>query len=215
MSTSVVYMIVNGSNGHRYIGATSQVFHRRWSDHKSSARRNLKYPLHRAIRKYGPEVFFHTMLGLYASIKEAIRAEVSFIAQFKPEYNITSGGEGVSFPRTPEQRAKMSAIKKANPSRPMLGRSPSLATREKMAATKRGRPRGPMPAEALAIFAENMRRSAKSRRKPVICLTTGHRFESLTNAAIAVGLGKSALAHVCSGKRTSIYGLVFRYEDAA
>ena len=108
-----VYLITNTENGKQYVGKTvNKYLSNRWSGHKHSARNGSPYYFHKAIRKYGPDVFVVTPLGRFNEPTLGL-AEQLFITELGTRapkgYNLTDGGEGVSgFKRTPEQCRKMS-----------------------------------------------------------------------------------------------------------
>lgn len=66
---------------------------------------------------------------------------------------------------TEEAKAKISAAKLANPSRPWLGKTRDEETRKKISDAQRGKPKGPRnyTPEGLARAQENMRRNAREQ----------------------------------------------------
>lgn len=50
--------------------------------------------------------------------------------------------------------------------------------------------------------------------RPVVCLTTGELFPSITAAADATGASLSKILMCCQGKRKSTKGLAWAYEEA-
>lgn len=157
-----VYSITNCTNGDQYIGFSRQPFER-WKTHVRDANKSPQYRLSRAIRKYGKENFEFKILNNFTSKKEAMNEEIRLIAQNKPAYNLTLGGESGS-PRlgmknSPEMRAKISVALKgrkrsieqvANTSRalklyytthpgPMSGKTHSIKSREKLSVATRER----------------------------------------------------------------------------
>ena len=50
---------------------------------------------HAAIRKYGESAFQWVELLKCESLKAAMDKEIELIAELKPEYNITRGGQGI------------------------------------------------------------------------------------------------------------------------
>jgi hypothetical protein len=95
--TFLVYMATNVINGKRYIGATRQGLSVRRLQHESDARSSKKYgcPVFRAaLKKYGSASFKWTVIARLKSLKQMLHEEVRLIADLRPEYNITPGGEG-------------------------------------------------------------------------------------------------------------------------
>lgn len=93
------YVITNLVSGKRYIGITRRALHRRWSDHKVSARKGAKTALAGAIRKYGEGSFSIQQIASASSIDNLQALEIELIRQEKTlaprGYNLTAGGEGV------------------------------------------------------------------------------------------------------------------------
>lgn len=52
-----VYLLINKSNGHKYIGTTTKDTKQAWVDHINKSRRMCAKPIHRAIRKFGTHMF--------------------------------------------------------------------------------------------------------------------------------------------------------------
>lgn len=91
----VAYRAVNTVNGHLYIGFTTQGLPRRIQQHVSSARRGGGWLLHAAIRKYGAEsIVFETIFDFDGDEELAKLYEIEAIAKYRPEYNISRGGDG-------------------------------------------------------------------------------------------------------------------------
>jgi hypothetical protein len=82
-----IYITTNKINGNRYIGK-----------HKSKDWDNNYFGsgtyLGRAIKKYGKENFICFPLAWAWNKKELNKLEIEYIAHYKPEYNISTGGQG-------------------------------------------------------------------------------------------------------------------------
>ena len=90
-----IYKIENKINKKFYIGVTKSKY--RFSGHISAAKNtNINRPLLNAIRKYGRNNFDYKILenGNNYIYGYKVR-EPFFIKKLKPEYNLTSGGDGV------------------------------------------------------------------------------------------------------------------------
>jgi group I intron endonuclease len=94
----IVYCAVNIVNGKSYIGVTRKTLNKRKYSHYSSRNdKNKRCRIFaRAILKYGMETFSWFVLSEHNTIDEAFSAEKRAIKDLKPEYNISSGGPGVS-----------------------------------------------------------------------------------------------------------------------
>jgi group I intron endonuclease len=155
----IIYLVKNKIDGKVYIGKTSQKLRRRWSHHVSHASKD-QYYFHRAISKYGADVFEVSEIDQTEDLATANILEQKYIQEFKsfdPEfgYNATFGGDGV--PCTPEAKEKhrqsmigkpksLEARRKQSLSvtgekNPVYGRPVSEETRQKRSLALKGRPR--------------------------------------------------------------------------
>ena len=93
-----IYKITNLFNGKIYIGQTSQTINQRWKEHLKDSK-NPKYPLHKAIHKYGIENFKIEEIEAceIENLNEREIYWISFYNSYKGSngYNATLGGEGV------------------------------------------------------------------------------------------------------------------------
>jgi group I intron endonuclease len=146
--TASVYSITHRETGRQYFGITSRRPEKRWSEHKKN-RRSRNTHIACALRKYGPEAFDFKVEFETADFETAKLAEKELIAEFKPAFNLTVGGDGViGYVFTDEARAKMRAAglgrrqppeARAKISVAMSKRVVSAETRAKMSASQRGR----------------------------------------------------------------------------
>jgi hypothetical protein len=183
-----IYAAINKINSKVYVGLTSKALKVRRGHHLSASRAGSTQAFHRAIRKHGETAFdFYTVLRL-PSYELALREETDLIATLRPEYNMTSGGEGIrGFRHSDETKRKIS--------RAAQGRS------------------GHSPAQAEA-FKRTGARWREKRKKPVLCENTGVIYWSLTEAARACGLTTTQITRACRGVG-SRHGLKFRYVEAS
>ena len=106
-----VYKITSPATPKVYIGVTSSPS-RRMKEHKKYARNYPKYPIHFAMRKYGPDTF--EMIVLYGSYDRTHIFEIEpyFIKEYKSlvpyGFNICEGGE--SGPSGPEHCIRMTQV---------------------------------------------------------------------------------------------------------
>jgi group I intron endonuclease len=181
MKTFVVYLVINWITGNRYIGATGRGLATRRKQHFQDAK--AKRPgcrvFNAAIRKHGADAFEWKVLAAFSSREEMMAAEIKFIAEMKPEYNITIGGEGViGWPRTPEWKAKISAA-------------------------NRGRKLSP---ERIAVM-RLMDRSHLF--KSIVCLNDGRWFSSVKAAANYYGTTGTGVSQVLTGAQINTHGYSF------
>lgn len=92
-----IYKIENDINEKIYIGKTLRSIQIRWSEHKKNAKNNkLDLPLYKAMRKYGIEHFFISIIE-ECEENEIDDREIYWISKYesyKKGYNCTGGGEG-------------------------------------------------------------------------------------------------------------------------
>jgi group I intron endonuclease len=111
-----IYLILNKINGKRYIGKSKNIT-ARWTRHKYNAKIGIITYLYKAIRKYRPENFVIEFLceGDY-------QEEIKQIELLKPEYNMTSGGEGGDTSNSPRYIAAMDRIIRIGKANGMWGK---------------------------------------------------------------------------------------------
>lgn len=173
-----VYYLKSPS-GRGYVGFTARGADRRWLAHVKDAKRGSKYPLHRAIRKYGAESFARSLLERMTTGVGAKRAEQLWIKElgtFGPGgYNSTAGGEGViGLIHSPETRAKMSESSRgkkkspehrANMSAAALGKKHSPETLVKMSESRLGKALSPEHRAKIGAAGLGRKHSHETRAK--------------------------------------------------
>lgn len=87
-----IYQVTNKVNGKRYIGKTSKNVEQRWYHHCKAAEYGCSTYLYSAIRKYSADNFVVELLE--ATDEDLNERECFWISKLKPEYNMTSGGDG-------------------------------------------------------------------------------------------------------------------------
>jgi len=110
----IIYQVINQINSKRYIGKTCKDLSEPKHRHFMNAKQDRGFYLSNAIRKYGFNNFKFFILDSSAkSNQELIDLEKEYIKARKPEYNMTSGGEGFSgLKRTKEHCLKISKANK-------------------------------------------------------------------------------------------------------
>lgn len=95
-----VYQITNNINKKKYIGITRKLPINRFKEHKRCAKYR-KYPIQRALFKYGHTNFTLKTLAVYADKQAAVLGEIlaiMIINTLTPNgYNLQSGGEGTGY----------------------------------------------------------------------------------------------------------------------
>jgi len=92
-----VYLITNKINGTQYVRQTTHALGVRWSGHKSEANNRKRWPLHRAMAKYGIENFTIETLHVCEAKEEMDFAEIFYVTLLNTKwpngYNLSDGGE--------------------------------------------------------------------------------------------------------------------------
>jgi group I intron endonuclease len=120
-----IYKITNTINGDFYIGKTTKTIEDRFQKHYYNHKLGQTY-LYRAMRKYGFENFSVEIVE--TNPKDIDAAEIKYILEMNPTYNMTSGGEGGNTSSSPNF---IKAMKESHQKRPpesyasygMLGKS--------------------------------------------------------------------------------------------
>lgn len=106
--TYSIYKITNAINGKFYIGFTTKPLCVRLNEHKSRSRTNSRFRLYQAMAKYGIENFSIETLKEGDDAEWGLKVEEPyFIGMYRPEYNMTPGGNG-SGPLGLETKRKIS-----------------------------------------------------------------------------------------------------------
>jgi group I intron endonuclease len=233
----IVYLATNTVNGHRYVGKTVGSLANRRSNHIYRANCGQGYRLHAALRKYGPDAFEWSVVATFETERQAYDAEVAWIAELRPEYNVTAGGEGATGltlsedarhriglartgkRRTPEQmekmRARLAAQKKApsKPRRPYRGERQTRQRRQWGTKASRERARNQAMAQ-LPEWEKYRPLGPAASSRAVVCLDDGKEYPSASAAARAYGASKSAVVELCNGRhphRRTAAGRRFAY----
>ncbi len=111
-TTHYLYKVINKENGNFYIGFTKNP-RIRWRDHKRNAKTGEESRFYNAMRKHGKVQFEFIVLEEVATRQDAKDREMALIAELKPEYNCTAGGDGVD--PCEETRRKRSISMKTSP----------------------------------------------------------------------------------------------------
>lgn len=228
----VVYQALNTVNGHRYIGVTKDAVSRRRARHYSFARLgHTTMPFYFAIRKYGESAFVWSILEEFETYEDALAGEIRWIAQERPDYNVTRGGKGaVGTVMSEAAKAKLSALRKGVPRSPeTIAKLKASQTPERLArfsAKRKGYKHRPDTVEKLraagverkdTVFALYSMLGPIASSRPVICLDDGKKYESASAAARAYGVHNSLVQGVCQGRqyRRTAAGRRFVYADGS
>ncbi len=229
---TMVYMAVNLVNGKKYIGITAQRLEQRKRAHvKGWGGNNAPSLLHRAIKKYGEPAFHFVKIKECSSYQEALDMERFFIKEWKPEYNMTQGGEGCLGFKMPESVLRKRGERESS----LKGKKRPPEVIAKMSAANKGRKLN-LSDEARAVrveqakrmlerkralgrpASEKQRKHASSmalvRRRAVICINDGREFEAASYADAFYGLSSGTASDCARNKIVRIRKgqLTFRYK---
>lgn len=186
-----VYAIVNTRDGKLYIGSSSCI-DRRWCKHKHLLRKNKHFNPHlqRAWNRDGEFSFKHIVLSVVGDRDLLLKEEQIFL----DTYGLPNDEFGYNI-----------RCKAAN----NTGFRHSDKTKQKLSKLSRKCWNDPVVREK---FMANIQANAKRHYKPVICLETGEKYESITEASLKNNLTPN---NVCGSARLfcRVFGKSFRYLD--
>lgn len=189
-----VYCHTNCRNGKRYVGWCNTTIETRWEEHCKSARGGSMCLFHKAIRKYGEDVWEHEVIERLNTLKMAKRAEICWIAQRRTfaydegnlGYNETRGGDGIlGYRHTEETKQRLRELNTGS-NHPTWGKPSAIRGRKqkpehvaKRAKALRGKKRDPeigrkqserqrgtkFPAERCKNISLGKKRAIELRRK--------------------------------------------------
>lgn len=177
-------------DGRCYIGQTCNIT-ARW---KPSAYKNC-VKFYSAIQEYGWENFNHEILIDNLTLEEANRLEEAYIEKYnsiEKGFNLNSGGENKL--HSQETKNKMSQTRK--------GISHSQEHNEAISNALMGKKKTP----------EHIRNNQLAQhRKPVECIETGEKYESLSDAERKTGILGETISRCCRGKQKTASGFHWRF----
>ena len=158
---NILYEAINTANGKRYIGITQRGIKVRQKRHIWTAHSGYGSVFGAAIRKYGAGRFEFKVLAVCPDFEYAKLIEVAAIKQFRPEYNVTAGGDGaVGFKHSEEHKAKMALLQKGK--QYALGRSLTEEHKDRIRQSRLAGRGGPRKGQKFKMTPEGL---ASKRRK--------------------------------------------------
>lgn len=92
----IIYKVTNLLDNKFYIGLSKGILPWVIKRHRNDAKNKPQYKLHLAINKYGFENFKFEVIDNSATTEDELsQLEIKYIAELKPQYNISAGGYGV------------------------------------------------------------------------------------------------------------------------
>jgi group I intron endonuclease len=137
-----IYKITNLKNNKIYIGFTINEIQVRLRNHIRASRQNKKRHtyLHSAIRKYGENFFIVEEIECGDDKKLLKEREKYWIEYFKPDYNLTKGGDGcLGYKHSKETKLKITGCPKGAKQTLTEEQRDILSNRAKMMNEKRGK----------------------------------------------------------------------------
>ena len=158
-----IYLATNAQNGKRYVGKTEQTIEERWDRHWYDALYEQKTGkptyFHSALLKYGQSGFNVSQLEQTLFPDEGER---HWIAELRPEYNLTAGGTGGDTSQSPNFIAAMTKTSKR-----MMGNTYRLGKPNPMTETRRqniiaSRTGNPHPHKGVSLSKESRRKISET-----------------------------------------------------
>lgn len=213
----VIYKIVSPSKK-VYIGKTYDL-RKRINAHKCKTRKGSNILLHNSIRKYGWDAHVLTVIeevddSLLNEREEFWIKELNtYCYENEMGLNMTRGGEGQrsTWMHKVELRKFFSDRFKGE-GNPFYGKKHTDDTKKEMSenAKKRNKKDGRM------VPAWGAEKGREVVRRPIVCKNFFGEFiseyESVTQAAVVLGVNPSSISAVCKGKRNHTGGYVFEYK---
>lgn len=216
MKTYVVYRHT-APNGKMYVGITSMVPEKRWSNGFGYVKSPLFF---RAINKYGWENFKHEILLEGLTIEQASLAERIFIGY----WNLTNSDCGYNLEGGGLQHYDISDATRKKMSESASKRRASEETRRKMSIANTGRRHTDEAKRKIAkhhsgvgnpMYGKYGKDNPTSKRVSMID-SSGNvvlTFDSIREAAAHVGIEPSGVCWCCKGKQKTAGGCRWKYDD--
>lgn len=230
-----IYKITNNIRGKSYIGQSRSLVRNRWHKHINGDTSCKNSAIHNAIAKYGVENFTFLVIDICETIEQLDYKEKMYILQLNtlaPDgYNITTGGgHGFTYSdehrarlsiaaknRTPEVRAKQSAMMKERMSIPEVKAFMADICRR----THTGRKQSVEQVEYRTKFRKGVKATHEQKVTlarahmggTVICCSNGKEYLSSYEASLDTDAIKDHIGSICNGKRKSSNGFKFWYKE--
>ena len=225
-----IYKITNKINGKFYIGLSVDI-KRRFSEHKSPCRfQKTKTPIARAIKKYGLTNFSFDIIELVECKSKLCEREVFWINKMKPEYNLTSGGDGVRDYVVSEEvkeilreygKKQWNSLTEVEKQKRILnnlkgqpkGHIVSESTRNKLRECNLGKKMSEETKNKISKANSVSMKGNKSGNKKVVAFNNHEEllFDSIVSASKYFNCHPSNISKVIKGKQKSCKGYNFRY----
>jgi len=108
----IIYVLTNTINNKQYVGKSKETAQKRFRQHVRESRKGSECAIHRAIRKYGSEMFLVETVDAATTKAELSDKEREWIAKLGTQgkgYNMMPGGEGHGHAHSEETKVKIRA----------------------------------------------------------------------------------------------------------
>lgn len=224
--TYSVYVHINTINNKVYVGTTSKVpAYKRWCIASGAGyRRNKRF--YSDIQEYGWENFEHEIIAFNLTKDEASNMERILIEKLNstnPDYGYNTESHK-SLPKEEERIKKISNTLRSG-NHGMRGKHVPEERKQKIREAMLGE-KGywygkKLPPETIKKMSEALKdRKIETERylefckeisKPVMCIETGERYESISSAAKILGVSHVPISRAVNGKQTTAYGKHWKF----
>lgn len=198
----IAYRARNLVNGHSYVGYTARGLKVRKNQHLWVARKGGGHHFHRALRKYGEENFVFEILGDFGDDEDLAKIyEIEAIAKYRPEYNLSYGGEGGTMHESTRKKIAEANSRRVftdemrkNAGDARRGYKHKDETREKIRAANTGRKHTPESLKKMSASqlghptSDEARRKMSATRKGQVSPAKGKKWSA--EARLRVGLAR-------------------------
>lgn len=204
---ALLYLITNVLTGATYVGITTRIdVKKRFNEHFSAAKQKIdEGRLHRAMRKYPKSAFSVCVIAYYFDVEDAKQAEIQYIAENKPEYNSTLGGDGrLGGTISDEAKEKIRKLHTGNKYR--IGQSHSEEVKRLLKE---------LGHKNIDTFKKFQHLGPDAIKKRVRCIETGQEWKSIKEAASETKIARSSIAELCLKRpwRKTAGGLRFEFVE--
>jgi group I intron endonuclease len=215
MATFTIYTIRHKATGKLYVGQTSQKPAARWRAHCSRGCGAGRSAIKAAIIRDGKDSFEFSVVASFQTLDEANVEERRLIAELctlSPHgYNLEAGGRE-AYGLSDETRRKMSEAAKGRSGRGSrkqedAAKAPSRTRSEAASARKRG----PYKLSQEACKNISLSKLGNRCRATKVIRSDGVVFDTVNDAATALGVLRTSVSRVLGGQRKSIAGYGFSY----
>jgi group I intron endonuclease len=218
----VIYKITNLINQKIYIGYTTRSLERRFNCHIVDSK-NPKYPIQRAIKKYGKANFAIEVIDFADSFEELCQKEILWIGRLdsmnpKVGYNLTKGGGG-QLGRVQSTEEKAKRVKNRQQRIKCIETNEvfeSIVSATKKFGFSNGHIRQHLKGSISSVKGFTFeyldkKNIVKKERKIVFCVTTNEIFKTVSEAAKKYNISRSNITNVLSGRTKKTKELEFKY----